>query len=506
MLFNSVDFIFLFLPIVFGGYFLIARRSHQLAAAWLALASLFFYGWWNPRFVGLLLASIVFNYGAGYLIGHSRPTSSRSFLIAAVAGNLGLLCIFKYTNFFISSLNNIGGNLGLLNIVLPLGISFFTFTQIAFLVDVYRGQAREYNFVHYLLFVTWFPHLIAGPVLHHKQMMPQFAHPSTYRPDMAAISVGLSMFSIGLFKKVILADQFAEFANPVFDSAAAGTNPMFIAAWTGTLAYALQIYFDFSGYSDMAIGLSRMFNVKLPLNFNSPYKAASIIDFWRRWHMTLSAFLRDYLYVALGGNRKGTVRRYLNLFVTMLLGGLWHGAGWNFVLWGALHGAYLTINHLWRRIAGTNGAPGGKVAHVASVVLTTTAVLVAWVPFRATSWEVTWTLWRGMAGLNGLSLPPALGGMLSSMGNLQFAGAFPGLTMKLHQVGPWMVAGMVIAWLLPNSQLLLARNAPAWDTVEITKAARLWRPDWKTGAVIGILFALAVISFKRNSPFLYFQF
>jgi D-alanyl-lipoteichoic acid acyltransferase DltB (MBOAT superfamily) len=507
MLFNSFEFLFLYLPMVFGGYFLIARSTHRLAAAWLALASVFFYGWWNPRFVALLLASVVFNYLAARAIDRSKPTTAKRLLIAAVTANLLLLGVFKYANFFIASVNGLGGHLGVMDIVLPLGISFFTFTQIAFLVDVYRGQAREYNFVHYLLFVTWFPHLIAGPVLHHKQMMPQFTHPSTYRLDTTAISLGLSMLSLGLFKKVIIADKFAQVANPVFDSAATGADPMFIAAWAGVLAYALQIYFDFSGYSDMAIGLSRMFNVKLPLNFNSPYKAANIIDFWRRWHMTLSAFLRDYLYVALGGNRKGTGRRYVNLFVTMLLGGLWHGAGWNFVLWGALHGAYLTVNHAWRALTGRREGARNWATRGASVALTFAAVAVAWVPFRATSWDGTRALWKGMAGLNGIALPPSLAPVLGHLSShVEFEGALPGLGLQLQDVGIYLGLGLLVAFVLPNSQQWFARYAPAWDGVDTVKASYLWCPDWKAGAIVGALFALAVLSFTQNSPFLYFQF
>ena len=261
MLFNSYEFIFLYLPIVFCGFFLIARSSFRIAALWLAVASLFFYGWYNPKFVSLLLASIVFNYGAGYLIGQSSTKKAKVILLWSITANLCLLCIFKYANFFISSVNSLGASLQPLDIILPLGISFFTFTQIAFLVDVYRRVAREYSFVHYLLFVTWFPHLVAGPILHHKQMMPQFENPATYRPNAESISVGLTIFSFGLFKKVVLADQFALFANPVFDSASAGSPPMLVAAWVGALAYTFQLYFDFSGYSDMAIGLSKIFNV-----------------------------------------------------------------------------------------------------------------------------------------------------------------------------------------------------------------------------------------------------
>ena len=248
MLFNSYEFIFLYLPLVLSGFFLIGRYSYRYAALWLALSSLFFYGWWNPRFVLLLVASICFNFFAGYLIGHQKlAKNNKAVFILSITANLVLLGIFKYTNFFIDTLNTFGARWTTLDIILPLGISFFTFTQIAYLVDVYRGIAQEYNFVHYLLFVTWFPHLIAGPVLHHKQMMPQFSSPAIYKPNTESIAVGLTLFSLGLFKKVILADQFALYANPLFNKAELGVQPMLIDAWVGVLAYTLQLYFDFSG-------------------------------------------------------------------------------------------------------------------------------------------------------------------------------------------------------------------------------------------------------------------
>lgn len=338
MLFNSYSFIFLFLPITFAGFFLIARIGHRLAALWLALASIFFYGWWDSRYVALLLASIALNYSAGYLISRVRADNPQTrwaslLLWGGVGGNLVLVGYFKYADFFIGTANVLTGwHWALMHVVLPLGISFFSFTQIAFLVDAYRGLAKEYNPIHYLLFVTYFPHLIAGPVLHHKQMMPQFHRRETYRFDIGNVNTGLTIFTIGLCKKVLLADQFALYANPVFDAVAAGGQANTVEAWVAALSYTLQLYFDFSAYSDMAIGLSKLFNVDLPVNFNSPYKALNITDFWRRWHMTLSTFLRDYLYIPLGGNRHGQVRRYVNLAATMVLGGLWHGANWTFVL------------------------------------------------------------------------------------------------------------------------------------------------------------------------------
>jgi D-alanyl-lipoteichoic acid acyltransferase DltB (MBOAT superfamily) len=336
MLFNSAEFLFFFLPLLLFAFFRLGRHNRRLAAFWLTAGSLFFYGWWNPAYLGLLLSSIVFNYLVGYTIarGDDIGSSRRKRLLAlGITVDLALLGYYKYANFFVDSVNAaFGTNYAILEIVLPLGISFFTFTQIAFLVDAARGEAKEFDFVHYSLFVTYFPHLIAGPVLHHKEMMPQFGQASTYRFSHEHLTVGLTVFAIGLFKKVVLADGVAPFASSVFAAAERGEVLGLFQAWGGTLAYSLQLYFDFSGYSDMAIGLSYMIGVRLPINFNSPYKSVNIADFWRRWHMTLSRFLRDYLYIPLGGNRKGSVRRYVNLMTTMLLGGLWHGAGWTFVL------------------------------------------------------------------------------------------------------------------------------------------------------------------------------
>ncbi len=315
---------------------------------------MFFYGWWSTTYIPLLLASIVFNYTVGYIIAknHERARAkSKAALYVGVISNLLLLCYYKYSNFFLGEVaRSTGVHMPTLELVLPLGISFFTFTQIAFLVDAWKGKAQEYNFWHYLLFVTWFPHLIAGPILHHGQMMPQFKDPEIYRIRSRNISIGVALFAVGLGKKLLLADPISTYADPVFHAAATGQAIGPMIAWVGAIAYTLQIYFDFSGYSDMAVGLSMLFGIHLPINFNSPYKARNIIEFWRRWHMTLSQFLRDYLYIPLGGNRKGETRRLVNLMLTMLLGGLWHGANWTFVIWGALHGAYLCINHMFQKI------------------------------------------------------------------------------------------------------------------------------------------------------------
>jgi alginate O-acetyltransferase complex protein AlgI len=347
MLFNSYQFIFLFLPITWAGYFLLGRFSNWSPVVWLALASLVFYSVSNWQFVALLLTSIAFNYVIGSLLIRAKLSSAARFaaLSAGVAGDLLVLGYFKYAGFLAANLNALVSTQLTANILLPVGISFYTFTQIAFLVDAHRGEVARYRLPYYALFVTYFPHLIAGPILHHRDVIPQFEQERSKRPDPHLVRCGLIIFSIGLFKKTCIADAIQPFVALAFGP----TPPSFDQAWIGALAYTFQLYFDFSGYSDMAIGISLMFGIFLPLNFNSPYKAKNIIDFWRRWHMTLSQFLRDYLYIPLGGNRRGIVLRYVNLMITMALGGLWHGAAWTFVAWGVLHGAYLCVNHAWNR-------------------------------------------------------------------------------------------------------------------------------------------------------------
>lgn len=396
MLFTTATFLCLFLPVVLAGFFGIARFSHAAAALWLFLASVVFYGYWMPEFTLLLLGSILGNYWLGSRISAAvdaervgRPARAKQWLILGVTVNLALLSYFKYANFFVDNLNiALGSTWDIGRVILPIGISFFTFTQIAYLVDTWRKGVREPKLVHYGLFVTYFPHLIAGPVLHHAQMMPQFGQSDTYRFNAANFTAGLAIFALGMFKKVVLADGVSPYADAIFLAADAGTVPSFTEAWLGAVAYTGQLYFDFSGYSDMAIGLSWMFNIRLPFNFNAPYQASNISDFWRRWHMSLSQFLRDYLYIALGGNRKGALRRHANLMATMVLGGLWHGASWSFVLWGFLHGLYLVVNHAFRALCGPRWCE--RLAHNRAFVvlawsLTMLSVIVAWVVFRATT-------------------------------------------------------------------------------------------------------------------------
>lgn len=484
---------------------------------WLAAASLFFYGWWDVRFIGLLLGSIVFNFSASYFIGHkilrNQPVQARMLLIGAIACNLVLLGYYKYANFFTENLNQFAGlALPVGEVFLPLGISFFTFTQIAFLVDTFQGKVKEYNFIHYALFVTYFPHLIAGPVLHHKEMMPQFARRGVCNINRENVAVGLGIFVLGLATKVLLADSLATFATPVFNAVAAGGRPILFEAWIGALAYTLQLYFDFSAYSDMAIGLSLMFNVRLPMNFNSPYKATSIIEFWRRWHMTLSRFLRDYLYIPLGGNHHGNFRRYLNLMVTMLLGGLWHGAGWTFIIWGGLHGLYLMVNHAWRAAKLRLGwGEGGRLANIAAGVLTFASVVVGWVFFRADSITTAMAMLHGMVGTYGISVQGSL-----------LPKSTPLAALETNSALTFLAIGFFIAWGLPNVRQLFLQYKPTCEDLakngELAKSdevfATRWAPFlvWKNstlqGVFYGVMFFVIIIFMASagKSEFLYYQF
>lgn len=516
MLFNSFVFLLAYLPVTLLVFFLLGKRSQLWAAAWLAAASLFFYGWWDYRYLPLILASITLNYGAALRIRSAQGRARKRWLGAAVAANLALLGYYKYAGFFVSSVAQLAGHEAVtLNIALPIGISFFTFTQIAFLVDTSQGKVDESRFIHYLLFVTYFPHLIAGPVLHHKEMMPQFAAPENYAPSARNFAVGATIFFIGLAKKVLIADNIAPYANPLFSQP---DGPTLLSAWGGVLAYAFQLYFDFSGYSDMAIGLSRLFGVRLPLNFSSPYKAVNIVEFWRCWHMTLSRFLRDYLYIPLGGNRDGAARRYLNLMITMVLGGLWHGAGWNFVIWGFLHGCYLVLNQVWAAFAARIGfAPRSRAWTVAATALTFTAVCYAWVFFRAPDLASALTIIKGMTGGFGVALPEALGARLGPLRPvLEQAGVqfYLGGATQFIETWCWVGLAALIAFAMPNSQQIVSRFKPALDfrraryqgAAPLTVRLLRWRPTRGWAAATALLAAACILSLNRPSDFLYFQF
>jgi len=510
MLFNSHSFIFLFLPLTLLSFYGLASRGafrHALFA--LVFSSLFFYAWWNPVYLPLLLASIATNYALACAIHTNR---SKSLLVAGIALNLALIGYFKYAGFFVSGVNDLtGSSHTLYTIILPLGISFFTFQQITFLVDTWTGNAKRYSLLDYCQFVTFFPQLIAGPIVHHHEMMPQFQQTTILANVRENLSVGLTIFIIGLFKKVVLADSAAVFATPVFDTAQADLTLTMYEAWVGAFAYTLQLYFDFSGYSDMAIGLARMFGIRLPLNFNSPYKATSIIDFWRRWHMTLSRFLRDYLYIPLGGSRYGSVRRSINVFLTMLLGGLWHGAGWTFVIWGAMHGIYLLINHLWRQWRGYSSE---KQTHwvwvVPAHILTLLAVVFAWVIFRAASWDAALSLWQSMLGFNGVAVPAPIASVLQPLNAIPLVpeitsgGMFKNQLFDIKDAVLWILALISIALFLPNTQQVMHSFKPVLE--DIKPSTLQWRPNLVWLCVLSLTGTYTLLQLTGVSEFLYFQF
>lgn len=519
MLFNSYIFIFVFLPIVLLGFHLIGKRGHhRIAISWLIGASLFFYGWWNPAYLGLILASIIFNYAVGVSLG---GRASKLTLVFGVTVNLGLIGYFKYANFFIDNFNAaINANINIEQIILPLAISFFTFQQITYLVDSYRGLTKEYNFLHYCLFVTFFPQLIAGPIVHHKEMLPQFANDGLYRLKSSHLAVGITIFVFGLFKKVVFADNIAIFATPVFDAAESGLTLTLFEAWGGALAYTFQLYFDFSGYSDMAIGIARMFGVVLPVNFYSPYKANSIIEFWHRWHITLSRFLRDYLYFPLGGNRKGKLRRYVNLMITMLLGGLWHGAGWTFIVWGFLHGMYLFINHGWRTLENMvfkQENKNGFAQNIFGRLITFIAVVIAWVTFRAESLDGAINMYTAMFGYNGISLPNSAESVLGNLSEslsllgIKYDGMFKNGVFGNTKDGILMLFVMsLIVWFSPSSLDWLKKDKPALGLDHYLLMDKLKLATWKYNTVFAFVLTLitlaCVFSIAEPSEFLYFQF
>lgn len=485
MLFNSYPFLFIYLPFVLVGFFLTVRKfGSRSAILFLVFASLVFYSIWDINNLPILLTSILFNFFVGKKIEASG--AGKRWLAVGVCVDLILLCFFKYSAFFVISLNQFfHTKFYVPEITLPLGISFFTFTQIAYLVDTWRGDARtsiKDGLPAYALFVTIFPHLIAGPILHHKKIIPQFHDRNTFVFSHPNMMQGLALLILGLAKKVLIADNLIQWVHPVFSNAA---QVSFIEAWIGVICYTLQIYFDFSGYSDMAVGLARMLNIDIPFNFNSPYKATSIIDFWKRWHISLSQFLRDYLYIPLGGNRLGETRRYANLFITMLLGGLWHGAGFTFIFWGAWHGLSLAVNHLWRKIA-------FPLPRAVGWALTLLVVMLAWVFFRAQSLHDALEIFKSMAGLKERVLPVEYATKLPWLSMLGFA--FKG--DYLEHVDGVKKALLAIMLLLPSVAFLP-------NSQEIVKKVK---PNltWALGlACLGIL---TLMNMNKVSEFLYFQF
>jgi len=507
MVFSSYPFILAFLPAVLALVWFLNRIRAPAGRiiVCLAGASVAFYAYWDWRFLWVLAASIFVNYGLGQLIARTSGTRATALVVLGIAFNLAFLGYFKYANFLIGNVVAVfGTHLPYLDIILPLGISFFTFQQIAYLVDIRQGKVADHSFHHYLLFVTFFPQLIAGPIVHHSELIPQFVSGQAGRIRVEMFAQGLAIFVLGVAKKVLIADRVALYATPVFEAAANGVSIPLLEAWSGTLAYTFQIYFDFSAYSDMAVGLGLMFGLRLPINFNSPYKATSLIEFWRRWHITLSRFLRDYLYIPLGGNRRGERRRYVNLFIVMLLGGFWHGAAWTFVVWGAVHGVGLAINHLWRGIVQSNEKEAGPLSQWTGRFATFLFVAIAWVLFRANDMGTAGNMLVGLFGANGVVLPEtyfthlgALAPQLAALG-VRFEAGY--LFLGVTQIA--ILAGLfAVVMLAPNALEIsgyIAQTAlPAWQR---------WQPNLGWGLGLSALAIVSLVMMSDAGEFLYFQF
>ena len=499
MLFSSYEFVLLFLPIVLVCLFVGGGRSPRVGSFLLVAASLFFYGWWDVHYVPLLFASIVFNYVVGGQLaryaegfeiaagGHVSPDAPhvrarKGWLFCGIVVNLLLLGYFKYMDFFLGTVNALAGAdvFDLPHIVLPLGISFYTFTQTAYLIDAYRGCAKRHSFLTYLEFVTIFPHLIAGPIINYREMMPQFLAMENYCICWDNMAKGLALFSMGLFKKVVIADELAPWVQAVFSHAGELT---FFEGWAGALGYTLQLYFDFSGYSEMAIGLGLMLNLHFPQNFDSPYQAKSIIDFWRRWHMTLGLWVKEYLYIPLGGNRAGQLRKLRNLFVSMVLIGLWHGAGWTFVAWGAMHGLMLMVNHVWRTLQ-------IRLPGVLCWVMTFLGVMVCWVFFRAADFQAAVNVLAAMTDVHQMVLPEhdlARWGFLAPLG-VMFAP---------------LASGLLPGRVLPTCLGLLCCALLFKNPVRLVSS---FHANWKWFLLTATLLVVALYKMDRYTEFLYFQF
>ncbi|EOC0475419.1 MBOAT family protein [Cronobacter turicensis] len=485
MIFSSPEFIFLFLPIAFLVYFILNKfRLTYVSKIWLVLASLYFYSYWSFNYLPLMLCSILFNYSLGVILA-KVDGKKKLYLTVGITINLLTLAYYKYANFFLDNLNVLmGKNMHIAEHVLPIGISFYTFTQIAFLVDSYKGKVKEFDLVNYTLFVTFFPHLIAGPILHHKEMMSQFRSKWTYFIRYKNILMGLMIFGIGLFKKTLLADTFAIWANAGF---APGMGHDFYSAWVTSLSYTFQLYFDFSGYCDMAIGAALLFNIWLPINFNSPYKSLDIQDFWRRWHITLGRYLRDYLYIPLGGNRCAVPRMYFNLFITFVLGGLWHGASWMFVIWGMMHGGALVIHRIWK-------SANLNLPNPLAWFITFLYVNIAWVFFRAGSLSDALNILKAMFSVPG---SPNLNKM--AVQNLSFTGS---MTDTVGRVIPEGISFYIVPLIMIALGFVICSQK---NSIEIVAYGNITNKKLLFVGFVSVL-GLYMVLHTTSAVFLYFNF
>ncbi len=492
MLFNSYQFIFIFLPISFFIYFYLNHKRLTTASkAWLILVSLFFYSWWNIVYLPLILISILFNYTiTNTMIEYNEQKkkyfSKKALLQIGLLFNIGLLVYFKYMDFFISNTNNVfGSDFQLLHLALPLAISFFTLQQTAFLIDSYEGLVKEKNFLDYTIFVTFFPQLIAGPIVHHKEMMPQFSNIKNKIKNYTNISSGFFIFSIGLFKKVVIADTFAIWATAGFDTTHNSLN--FIEAWVTSLSYTFQMYFDFSGYMDMAIGAALLFNIKLPINFNSPYKATGMIDYWKRWHITLTNFITTYIYTPMIRSfKKITFHKAMYATVIVfLISGLWHGASWMFVFWGLLHGLGIVINHYWHRTK-------IKINKVLAWFITFNFINVTFIFFRAKEWNDAIEILRSMFNIDNIVLPSFLASKLSFLEqyNIMF-GDFLGNIHGDKYTGLWFIFAFILVLSFKNSHDFIKKPINKW---------------LMTFAAVLFAYAMNKSLISSSQVFLYFNF
>jgi len=544
MLFNSAEFLFGFVPVALLGFYLLGRFSRVSAIRWLIVVSLAFYGWWRPLNVLIIAPSIIINFVlASALLRLNRNEdslrASKAVLLLGILFNVVFLGIFKYTDFLAGTINDVfGTNLILRHIILPLGISFITFQKIAFLIDVQAGRVRSFTFQNYCTFVLFFPQLIAGPIVHYREMMPQFEAASC-RFEKENVAVGLTLLLFGLFKKVVLADSMAPLVSPIYEHAALGGHISFVMAWMAAIGFTLQIYFDFSGYTDMALGLARFFGIKLPPNFNSPLRAPSIIDFWLRWHMTLTRFLTAYLYnplvlsltrrrLANGrpgfGGRNTTAGAFISLLMvptllTMFVSGLWHGAGYGFIVWGLLNGVYITINHGWRLVAArlwSDRRSYARFARVPGQLITFITVSATMLFFRAPTIKSALDLVKGIAGLNGVGLPQELLGRLGPLAGILNRIGVTGEPWNGHDfisAGRWICLLLLIALALPNTLRILDRYEPALgvkpnSTKPATGKMRIleWGPSLSWAIAMSAVAAIAIVSMGGPSQFLYWQF
>lgn len=520
MLFASGYFLLVIYPLILIVFLMLQKTSlGSLSLGWLALSSILLYAWWDPVSLPLLLASMMGNYALGnQIIRVPEPAQQRKtiFLMLGITLNLLALAYYKYLAFLANIAHPLlGFSHETPATPIPLGISFLTFLQIAYLVDVSRHTGVRTSFLYYSVFVTFFPKVIAGPITRLEQFFPQLhalEHP--LHSTTLQVAEGVTVFAIGLFKKMVLADPIGLIADPIFGRLSDGTNISGMEAWIGVLAYTFQLYFDFSGYTDMAIGLARSFGICLPENFNSPYQATSIIDFWRRWHITFSSFLRDFLYIPLGGNRKGLLRQHANLFITMVLGGLWHGANWTFVIWGALHGAYLSVNHLWEK---TSIVCPSWISRA----LTFFCVVFAWGWFRVDSIDGGQRLCRSLAGLNGV-MPEGTNLAMFIKALETPAPSYDFLSSVFHDMGfavslgRWtiypidvLLSDVMLTIDLFAAAAIISFFCPATDSW-VKSQGQLGRPWFTPGRafVVGLLFYAAFVAsiHAHQGSFIYRQF